>query len=129
MENNHKQSPDFIGIGVMKAATTWIFQCLVEHPDICGSSKKEIHFFDRPENYKKGLEYYKAFFNNCSHDKVKGEYTPRYIFSKDAPELIYKNFLDVKIIACLRNPVDRAASHYKFSVCQNGRLSVFCSFG
>ena len=35
---------DFIGIGVIKAATTWIFQCLKEHPEICGSSRKEIRF-------------------------------------------------------------------------------------
>ncbi|MCD4694406.1 sulfotransferase domain-containing protein [bacterium] len=128
-KKNNNLAPDFIGIGVMKAATSWIFKCLIEHPEICDSSKKELHFFDRPDNYKKGIEYYKSFFDNCSRDKIKGEYTPSYIFSKEAPDLIYKHFPNVKIVACLRNPVDRAISHYKFNVYTKGRLSIYNEFG
>ncbi len=128
MENSHKQSPDFIGIGVMKAATTWIFQCLVEHPQVCDRSKKELHFFDKPQKYKKGIEFYLSFFQNCLNDKIKGEFTPAYIFSRQTPELIYRHFPNTKIIVCLRNPVDRVASHYKFNVYQNGRLSIYKNF-
>jgi hypothetical protein len=127
MSQNQPQ-PDFIGIGAMKAASTWIFQCLKEHPQVCDDSKKEIHFFNKPQNYKKGIDFYLPFFNNCPDDKIKGEYTPCYIFSSRTPELIHKHFPDVKIIACLRDPVDRAISHYRFNVCKNGRLSIYKDF-
>lgn len=127
--NKQRSSPDFIGIGVMKAATSWIFQCLKEHPEVCDHSKKEIHFFDRPQNYSKGIEHYKDLFQDCPPDKMKGEYTPSYIFSREAPKLISKHFPNVKIIACLRNPVDRAVSHYKFNIYRNGRLSIYKDFG
>ncbi len=114
---------DFIGIGVMKAASSWIFKCLMEHPEICGSSKKELHFFDRPDNYKKEIDYYKSFFNNCSHNKVKGEYTPSYIFFKEVPKLIYKHFPEVKLILCLRNPIERAYSHYLHALSKSEKWS------
>jgi hypothetical protein len=127
-EDRKNSGPDFIGIGAMKAATTWIFQCLVEHPQVCSNSKKELHFFDKPEKYKKGIELYLSFFKDCPPHTIKGEFTPAYIFSKQTPDLIYKHFPDTKIIACLRNPADRAASHYRFNIYKNGRLSIYKDF-
>src|SRR6056297_2233099 len=121
-------SPDFIGIGAMKAATSWIYKCLIEHPEVCGSSKKELHFFDRPQNYKKGIDYYISFFKHCPQDKAKGEYTPNYLYSPATPELISRHFPNVKIIVCLRNPAERAWSHYLFSVKKKGRLSLYKNF-
>jgi len=135
-EDRKNSGPDFIGIGAMKAATTWIFQCLVEHPQVCSNSKKEIHFFDKPEKYQKGIDLYLSFFKDCpshSFDKtqdrrIKGEFTPAYIFSKQAPDLIHKHFPNTKIIACLRNPADRVISHYRFNIYKNGRLSIYKDF-
>lgn len=121
-------APDFIGIGAMKAATTWIFGCLKEHPEICMSSKKELHFFDSPFNYKKGLDYYYSFFQHCHSHKIKGEITPNYIYEEKVPSRIHKHFPNVKIIACLRNPIERAYSHYRFGIQRKGRLSIYKSF-
>jgi len=56
---------DFIGIGAMKAASTWIFEALKEHPEICVSSEKETNFFNNDYNYRKGLKWYKKFFRNA----------------------------------------------------------------
>lgn len=111
---------NFIGIGAQKCATTWIAQCLSEHPKICLSQPKEINFFNKKHtyylqkewNYLKGINWYKNHFNHCSEKKIKGEFSVSYIFDEIAPYLIKENFPEVKIIACLRNPIERAFSQY-----------------
>lgn len=128
VEATKKKDPDFIGIGDQKAATSWIFQCLAEHPDICGSSSKEVHFFDKDYNYRQGLDHYRSFFEHCRPGNIKGEFTPRYIFLPEVPERIYENYPNIKLIACLRNPVERTFSQYRYEVQQKGRLSIFGSF-
>ena len=119
---------DFIGIGVMKAATSWIFECLKEHPEICVCSEKEPHFFDWSFRYKKGLEYYYSLYEHCPQGKIKGEYTASYIRFPQALSLIHKHFPDVKLIVSLRNPIYRAYSQYLYNIQLGGRLSVFKSF-
>ncbi|MFX1573969.1 MAG: sulfotransferase domain-containing protein [Promethearchaeota archaeon] len=119
---------DFIGIGVMKAATSWIFECLKEHPEICMCSEKEPHFFDWPFRYKKGLDYYFSMYKHCPQDKIKGEFTASYIRFPHALSLIHKHFPSVKLIISLRNPIDRAFSQYQYSIQLGGRLSVYKNF-
>lgn len=106
---------DFIGIGASRSGSTWISQCLKEHPQICFSRKKEIHFFSNPEKYKKGLKYYASFFKKCD-DLIKGEFTPQYLTNPESAALIKKHFPNVKLIACLRNPIDRLYSQYYFDL-------------
>ncbi|MBN2087473.1 sulfotransferase domain-containing protein [Candidatus Peregrinibacteria bacterium] len=101
---------DFIGVGVPKAATTWITDCLDKHPDICMSEPKEVRYFD--ENKEKKLSWYKKHFIHCKKGQIKGEFSTKYLYDSDAPRLIKKFFPEVKIIICLRNPVDRAYSEY-----------------
>ncbi len=127
-KNNPGKDPDFIGIGNQKAATSWIFQCLQDHPEICGSSSKEIHFFDKDYNYNKGLNYYRSFFSHCNKNIVKGEFTPRYIFIPRVAERIYKNYPNIKLVVCLRNPVERTISQYRYALQQKGRLSTYKNF-
>ncbi len=124
---NQEWAPDFIGIGAMKSASYWIYKCLEAHPGICVSSKKEVHFFDSP-NYDNGVEWYRSFFSHCEQELVKGEFTPDYLSNLDAASLIYKHFPEVKIIACLRNPVERAYSHYRFNVTRKGKMSIYNNF-
>jgi hypothetical protein len=121
MNSKHKnEGPDFIGIGAMKAATYWIYHCLDAHPEICMSSRKELHFFEKPANYRMGIGWYTSHFSHCSEGKVLGEITPAYLSSPDAPVLIHRHYPRVKIFACLRNPVERAYSHYRFEVVRKG---------
>ena len=105
---------DFIGIGAPRCATTWIWQCLKTHPQICCASRKEIYFFDNYSNYKKGLEFYCSFFRHCSETQIKGEYSTTYFENENAPALIKKHFPYVKLIVCLRNPIERAYSYYLY---------------
>ena len=119
---------DFIGIGVMKAATSWIFECLKEHPEICPCIEKEPHFFDFPFIYRKGIDYYYSLYKHCPQNKVKGEFTASYIRFPEALSLIYKHFPSVKLLISLRNPIDRAISQYKYNLEMGGRLSVYRNF-
>ncbi len=102
--------PTFIIIGAQKCGTTSLYNYIIEHPEISGASQKEIHFFD--QNYSKGLEWYKSQF----HGKITGEASPYYIFHPLCPKRIHDTIPDVKLIILLRNPIDRAISHYGHEV-------------
>jgi len=106
---------DFIGVGAQKAGTSWIYACLYEHPEIC-MPYKTINFFSQATKWKKGLRWYKDRFRRCSENKLKGEYSTSYLYSKVAAKRIHKNFPKAKLIVCLRNPIDRAFSNYKHDI-------------
>lgn len=127
LEDNFKI--DFIGIGDQRAASTWIFQCLREHPEICGPRIKETQFFDREDFYKKGIEFYKSFFKDCPADKVIGEYSPSYLHRQGVPERIKRYFPDVKLIVCLRCPAEKVYSLYWFNKTGGtGSMTIYESF-
>jgi len=118
MKNNFKI--DFIGIGAAKSGTSWIAQCLREHPEVNFSIKKELSFFNKQKgiystdiewHYPKGIEWYRKHFKN-NPEKITGEFTTDYIYDKNSPILIRQNFPNVKIIVCLRNPVEMVYSEY-----------------
>ena len=106
-------SPDFLIIGAQRAGTTWLYSVMQNHPSVLSGHKKEIRYFDRL--YKtKSVKWYEAFFPIFKRKgKVTGEATPDYLFHPLVPERVYRLFPDIKIIALLRNPVDRAYSHYQ----------------
>jgi len=112
---------DFIGIGVNKAATTWIHQCLKEHPDICMSKPKETGFFGI--NYKRGVKWYKERFSACKNERLRGEYTPGYLHRPEVPGRIKKHAPNAKLILCVRNPVNRFVSEYNFQVSHGKRTN------
>jgi hypothetical protein len=112
---------DFLGIGAEKAASLWIANCLREHPDVCFARNKELFFFNeydphllkvRNLKYQRGITWYVRQFPNCAPDKLRGEYSPTYLYGKKTARRIKKYFPDVKFIVCLRDPVKRAFSQY-----------------
>ncbi|HEC77247.1 MAG TPA: hypothetical protein ENI33_08350 [Thermoplasmatales archaeon] len=111
--------PNFIIPGAMKSGTTALRIYLAQHPDVFMASK-EIHFFDREENFEKGIEWYEKFFNDWNGERAIGEKTPEYLYDEKVPERIYNVLPNVKLIFVLRNPVDRAYSHYWHNV-RNGQ--------
>jgi len=112
--------PDFILIGTMKAGTSSLFSYLSQHPELVPSCTKEIHFFDgglKPEidSFEKGQAWYRSHFP--AQDKVDTgsrafEASPLYIFNPLVPKRIFELIPGVKLIALLRNPTERAISHY-----------------
>jgi len=113
--------PHFIGAGVQRAATTWVYQCLKEHPQIFMPDVKEIHFFD--QNYEKGVEWYKKFFKGANKDDVVGEITPNYINVPEALPRIAHHIPEARIFVILREPISRAYSAYKLLNEQFGHMS------
>ncbi len=103
--------PNVLVIGAQKAATSWIYQCLKEHPDVFVPFVKEQHFFD--QNYHEGLEWYERYFKGYGSEKAICDVSPSYLSSGIAPERIKNALGDIKLIVCLRNPIDRAFSQYK----------------
>ncbi len=101
---------DFIGIGAFRSGTSWIAQVLREHPEICVPHIKEIEFFSK--YYQKGMSWYESQFTERGGPRVRGEYSNSYLCDEDAPKRIKKHFPEAKLVVCLRNPVDRAYSHY-----------------
>ncbi|WP_164667665.1 sulfotransferase domain-containing protein [Virgibacillus doumboii] len=106
--------PDFIIIGAQKGGTTSLYEYLIQHPKISGSIAKEVHYYDA--NYEKGLNWYKAHFHPSITNTIKGEATPYYLFHPKVPYRIREDSKNIKFIVLLRNPVDRAYSHYKMMV-------------
>jgi hypothetical protein len=105
------RKPDFIGLGAQKSGSSWIYACLHEHPEICIPTK-EIHFFSRERNWSKGYEWYESQFERCSQSKRAGEFSTTYLFDEQTPERIHRRYPNARLIACLRNPMDRAFSNY-----------------
>jgi hypothetical protein len=106
--------PNFLIIGAPRSGTTWIEKNLRKHPDIFISPKKELHFFDL--HYDQGIAQYESNFAGWSGQKAIGEATPDYLHGaytkNDIPALIRQHLPAVKMIASLRNPVDRAYSRF-----------------
>ncbi|MDA0764959.1 MAG: sulfotransferase [Proteobacteria bacterium] len=110
--------PNFMCIGAAKSGTTSLYDILRQHSDVFAPSFKEPHFFDTPSVYKNGVKWYsKTYFNNVKNEKCIGDFTPTYLFESEAPKRIFDNLGgEVKFIIILRNPVDRAYSHYLHSL-------------
>lgn len=124
----HHNTPYFIGIGSSRSASSWIFNCLREHPEICTGILKETQFFSKYYKFRRGIKFYLSFFKDCPEFIKTGEFSTDYMVSPKVPYLIYKYFPNVKLIACLRSPVDKMHSLYRYLVDRKSRLSIFKSF-
>ena len=103
--------PDFVIIGAQKSGTSSLYDFVVQHPAILPAAKKELHYFSL--GYKKGEYWYRLRFPiRASQKLLSGEASPIYLFYPMVPGRMKKLLPDVKLIVILRNPVDRAYSHY-----------------
>jgi hypothetical protein len=108
--------PDFLIIGAQKAGTTALYAYLRRHPAITGPSWKEVSYFDR--HYGRGEAWYRGNFPNRvrARGKLVGEASPSYIFHPLGPERVKALVPEARLVALVRNPVDRALSHYHHEV-------------
>ncbi len=115
--------PNFLIIGAPRSGTTTLYESLKRHPQIFMSPIKEPMFFILEGDTKeyvgpvlpkgfRDIEAYRSVFRGVREEKAVGEASPFYLFSPKAPPKIKKYIPQVKIIALLRDPVDRAYSHY-----------------
>lgn len=103
--------PSFLILGGQRCGTTSLYRYLSEHPDVHPGLVKEIQFFTL--NYGKGVNWYRSQFPPESTGGHSFDASPYYLFHPAAPERASGLLPDAKLIALLRNPVDRAFSHYQ----------------
>ena len=106
--------PHFVIIGAQKGGTTSLYNLLTRHPLVRSSVLKELHFFDR--HFDEGLGWYRGCFPKPvpkdGRETITGEATPYYMFDAAVPKRLSEALPEARLIALLRNPVDRAYSHY-----------------
>lgn len=126
-----RKKPNFFIIGAPRAGTTSLYFCLKDHPDIFMSPRKEPRFFAFEDliekkgpfgrqplpSYSTSWEKYLTLFEKARHEKVIGEASTMYLYHPKAPERMQRYLgSEVKLVAVLRHPVERAFSHYLYNV-------------
>jgi hypothetical protein len=116
--------PDFLIIGTQRGGTTSLYHYLQTHSSFMAPTTKELHFLDR--NYHKGPLWYRAHFPTVWEKAyaqqmqrravVTGEASPYYLFHPHVYQRLAQIIPHAKLIVLLRNPVDRAYSHYYQSI-------------
>lgn len=104
-------APDFVGIGVQKAGTTWWYRLMLSHPDVSSRHDihKERHFFDRFGFRPFGpsdISNYQGWFPRKPGTR-SGEWTPDYFSCAWVPPLLHRAAPDTRLLLLLRDPVDR----------------------
>jgi hypothetical protein len=117
--------PDFMIIGAKRGGTTSLYRYLLHHPDVAplfprAQNIKGVRFFDT--NFHRGASWYRSHFPSVTarrlaraggKDWIVGEASPYYLFHPRAPHRAARVVPAVRLIALLRDPVERAYSHYK----------------
>jgi len=105
--------PNALIAGAQKSGTTSLHRGLETHPQIFfPKGKQEIHFFDVAANYARGLDYYAALFSGHGGRPVVAQTSPLYLYEPAVAGRIFEALPEAKLLFILRNPVDRAYSHY-----------------
>lgn len=108
-----RRKPDYLILGAQKSGTSTLFKLLSDHPEIHNPYTKELHYFDW--HYNHSFFWYRSHFP-INWGKITGEATPIYLFHPEVPSRIKAVLPQCKFIVILRNPVDRAYSHYQMVV-------------
>lgn len=107
--------PDFLVIGAAKAGTTTLHRYLQRHPGLFLCEPKEPEFFSRDEVFARGLGWYCSLFSAARSDQLCGEASTTYTrwpHTADAAARIAEVLPRARLVYLLRNPIDRAYSHY-----------------
>lgn len=123
LSERFRMMPTFLVIGAMRGGTTSLYRYLCMHPRVLSAARKEVHFFDH--HFRKGPGWYRAQFASRFArvagkagplGRITGEASPSYMLNPLAPGRAAALLPGAKLIAILRDPVDRAFSHYNQAV-------------
>lgn len=125
--------PTFLIIGAQKSGTTSLRRYLFEHPAVLCGEPKELHYFDR--QHERGDSWYLAQFpwrtravavrRRWRVAPAVGEATPEYLYYTHVPARVHAFDPDLQLIVVLRDPVERAYSHYQMQVRRRGEQRTF----
>jgi Sulfotransferase domain len=126
LTSDRRTLPDFLIIGTKRGGTTSMYNVVAGHPNVlplfpAAQGLKGVHFFD--QHYDRGMAWYRSHFPTAGQRErarshvggraIAGEGSPYSLFHPLAAERVARDLPDVKLIVQLRDPVDRAYSHYK----------------
>jgi hypothetical protein len=107
--------PTFLVLGAQKSATRWLRLNLGLHPKIF-TADHEIAFFSSPPRYAQGRDWYAGQFAGWDGEPIVGEATPAYMMYRQHPRRIARRIAkfnpEMRLLAVLRNPIDRAYSGF-----------------
>lgn len=115
----------FVVVGAPKAGTTSLHQYLKQHSDVFVPERKEMHFFSQPEvlntyyetdGMVETMEEYVPHFSSATETQICGDISPSYLYNYASAKRIFEFKPDAKIIIILRDPIERAISHYLMDV-------------
>ena len=105
--------PDFLIVGAQRAGTTSLYDYLCSFPQVASAAQKEVHYFDL--QLQRGPSWYRAQFIEAP-GTITGEASPYYLFHPLAPARAAELVPRAKIVVVLRDPIERAYSHYHHEV-------------
>jgi hypothetical protein len=118
-----RMMPSFLIVGAQRSGTSALYEYLVRHPAIGRSTTEEVHYFTH--NFDRGVAWYRGHFPTVLRqayvrrrhglELICGEATPYYMFHPHAPSRIAELLPTARLIVVLRNPVERAYSHFVHS--------------
>lgn len=108
-----KRKIDYLIIGAQKSGTTSLYEYINAHLMALPARKKEVHYFDK--HAEEGPKWYHERFN-WKEEGLRGEATPYYLFDEKCPNLVHQYSKDIRLITILRDPIERAFSHYRMNV-------------
>ncbi len=124
LTNFWRMAPNFLIIGEQKCGTTSLYNYLIQHPLVLPAIEKELRYFDR--QFDRGEAWYRASFPleiigryyQRKHGRfpITGEASSNYFSHPHAPKRVNQTLPNAKLILLLRNPIERAYSHYQMSV-------------
>ena len=127
--------PDFFIGGIQKGGTTSLYHAITQHPQVIPGKNKEVFYYGTTPVYQKGLNYYKSFFASVFYKKLAElksgkpmlcvDASTNTFDSKEAPARILRDNPRAKMIFILRNPTERAYSHYKMAKKRGWDLADF----
>ena len=116
--------PNYLGIGAMKAGSTWAAEMLAAHPDVFMAHGKELHYFSI--NYQRGQDWYLKKFSTAKRVRAVGEFSVSYMSGQ---EEIVRRIYDfdpcLRLIVSVRDPVERAFSQYRWEKQMGQELPSF----
>jgi hypothetical protein len=119
--------PDFVIIGAPKCGTTYLYHLLSKHPHVEPAACKETHYFNLL--FEKGTEWYRQCFlpsrQKDGQRTITGEATPGYLFHPHAAKRMARVIPEARLIALLRNPVDRTYSAYHHRTKHRQEIQTF----
>ncbi len=120
LSSSQRMEPTFLIIGAQKAGTSSLFKYLMRHGGYLRPLLKDIYFFDN--NYHRGLPWYLSFFpskaaqaereQQSGEPVITGEGATYYLLHPLAPARVRAGFPDIRLVVLLRDPVERAISHF-----------------